>query len=325
MGSQAIKSFYQGEIQKSLDVIFAEFEKRTGLSFTRDISELGAFATDKIEFDAKGPNNVGIYIAGKFDAEKIFTELEKEKLPNGLKIENRGDLKILRHEKFSLSVINGEFLLLASNDVINDMADKKFETSQPGAELKNLLEKSAIFLQVSISGGIKKILQTDDFLSKLPANLKTSVEKLESLKLFNDGLCISIEQTFSDEKTADEFKKLLESFKGMAELMISTQMREIDDKIKNTASVFEIMKPTISDKKTGLSILKETLGFVKIEANGKTSIIKIEIPKEYAEFIKPEALPVIIAVGGVVMAIAVPNFKKARENSHRKMNSNETK
>jgi len=89
VNNKSIMSLYKGEIKKSLDVLFGEFEKKTGLSFTRDISQIGAFVHSGIDFNAASPNGICIFVSGKFDREKLIAEIEKTGLPDDITIEKQ--------------------------------------------------------------------------------------------------------------------------------------------------------------------------------------------------------------------------------------------
>ncbi|OQA77410.1 MAG: hypothetical protein BWY32_02457 [bacterium ADurb.Bin243] len=315
--NKAVMSLYRGEIKKSLDVLFGEFEKKTGLSFTRDISQIGAFVQSGIDFNAAAPNGICIFISGKFDREKLITEFEKTALPDGITIEKNGDLKILDFKKADLkcAIVNENFIVFATRDIMEKIAAAKLEKSDLSAELKDKFETCGFFFHARLIDGLKNILFTEKFMSSVPYDLKDAVSGLKELTLSVKALDFNLNFKFGEAKTAQNFQKTFDALMGMANLSLDTKMREAEDKIKNSGSVFEIIGSDAVNMKTGLAFIKELAGLVKLKTDGTSADIGVKFPEEFSKAFSPEMAPILVAAGAIAAAVAIPNFQKARQRA----------
>ena len=320
LGGPVMTAVYKGEIKRSLDTVFNEFEKKTGLSFTRDITDIGFFAEPGIDFNAPGPNGICFLIAGKFDREKLMSEIEKGKMPPGISFQKSGDLKMIKFEKMNMSgaFINENFFILATGDVMEKIASKKFNAAALDGGLKDKFETSCMFMHVKFNEALKKLVMTEDALAKLPPDLREAAAALSEVTASGKSLDFSLAFRFSGAKQAGDFKKSLDALKSMAELNLAAKAREAEEKIKNSASVFEMISSDAANMKTGLALLTEVMSLIKLEENGDSVVINLNFPAGYAEAFSPEAMPFMVAAVGIIAAVAIPNFKKARENARQK-------
>lgn len=102
---------------------------------------------------------------------------------------------------------------------------------------------------------------------------------------------------------------------GMANLSLDTKMREAEDKIKNSGSVFEIIGSDAVNMKTGLAFIKELAGLVKLKTDGVSADIGVKFPEEFSKAFSPEMAPILVAAGAIAAAVAIPNFQKARQRA----------
>lgn len=320
LGGPVITAMYKGEIKRSLDTLFNEFEKKTGLSFTRDITDIGFFAEPGIDFNTPGPNGICFFISGKFSGDKLINEIEKGKMPPGISFQKSGDLKTIKFDKMNMSCafINENFFVLATSDVMEKIASKKFDTAALSGGLKDKFENSCVFMHVKFNEALKKLVMTKETLAKLPPDLRQAAEALSEVTVSGKSLDFSLAFRFSGADQAGEFKKRLEIIKNSAELDLAAKIREADEKIKNSASIFEMISSDAANMKTGLALLTEIMGLVKLEGNGDSVVINLNFPAGYAEAFSPEAMPFMVAAVGIIAAVAIPNFKKARDKARRK-------
>lgn len=317
MNNKSIMALYKGEIKKSLDVLFGEFEKKTGLSFTRDISQIGAFVHSGIDFNAASPNGICIFVSGKFDREKLIAEIEKTKLPDDITIEKTGDLKVFNFKKADLkgAIINENFIVFATGDIMEKIASSKLETGDLSAELKDKFETCGFFLHAKFIDGLKNILFTEKFMSSVPPDLKDAVSGLKELTFSAKALDLNLNFKFGEAKTAQNFQKSFDALMGMANLSLDTKMREAEEKIKNSGSVFEIIGSDAVNMKTGLAFIKELAGLVKLKTDGASADMSLKFPEEFSKAFSPEMTPILVAAGAIAAAVAIPNFQKARKRA----------
>lgn len=330
INNPALASLYKGEIKKSLDVVFNEFEKKTGFSFTRDIGDLGMFAAGDIDLTASDVNGVCFFISGKFDCNKLIDAVieEKERTSSSLvTIEEKHGLKVIKFEKFNLRAVflNENFVIIASEDIIEKIASKKLETAGLSAEHKDGFENSCFFLHLKLTPDIKKVVFTGEFLSKVPVELKESVANLDNLTISAKSLDFKFNFKFGEAAFAQNFKKVLDSFVIAGADKIKEKLSESEDKLKNSASVFEILSSDAANMKTGYAMLSELLSFVKISADNETVSVDFNFSQQYAEAFSPESMSVIVGIVGAVAAIAVPNFKNAKQRALEKKDERQEK
>lgn len=323
LNNPSMAAIYKGEIKKSLDMIFNEFEKKTGFSFTRDITDFGMFAASDINLNAPNANGVCFFISGKFDRDRLIEAIMKEKERTSasiITVEEKSGLKVFKFENFHLRVVflNENFVIIASEDIIDKIASKKLETAALTGDQKDGFENGCFYADVKLIPDIKKVIFTDDFLSKIPGDLKDSIVKLSQLTISAKSLNFKFNFKFSEAASANNFKKNLDSFISMGEAKLKDGLSEADEKLKNSASVFEIISSDAANLKTGYTLLAELLSFVKTEVNNETAVINFNFPAQYAEAFSPESTPVIVGIVGIAAAIAIPNFKKARERAREK-------
>lgn len=301
-----------GEIKKALADTFGEFEKRTGLAITRDVTELFAAVSENIDIKAPEPNNFMLGLIGNFEPEKFMGELEKEKAVKGM-IETEGGLKVIKKDKIWGAFLNKETFAVASPDVIKNFAAQKFESADLKGEMKSNFESSSIFIHVAIAGNVKQLLEANVF-PKFTPYAKSLAEKLTVMTVYNTADSLMAEAVFSDKAACEEVKNTFNAMKGMAKQALSVEERKIDEAIK-TASAFEMLKNGAANKKTSIAMGNEALEMLEFTAKENTAILKFKIPEQYKAVLKPEAAPILIAIGGIIAAIAVPNFKRARERA----------
>jgi len=301
-----------GEIKKAMADTFVEFEKRTGLAITRDVTELFAAVSENIDLKAPAPNNLMFALVGSFDPEKFMGELEKEKAVKGM-IETQGGLKVIKHKEISGAFVSKDAFVVATPDVMKSFADQKFESADLKGEMKASFDAASIFVHISLAGNVKKMLDAK-FFSKFTVYARSLAEKLTAATLYNTGDSIIVEAVFSDKASCDEVKNSFNALKGMAEQALSIEERKIDETIK-TASAFEMLKDGAANKKTAIAMGKEALAALEFAAKENSAILKFKMPEQYKAFFKPEAAPVLVAIVGIVASIAIPNFKRARDRA----------
>ncbi len=328
INNPSLASIYKGEIKKSLDSVFEAFEKKTGISFMRDIGDIGICFSSRIDFNAPGPNGVYFFISGTFQADKLFTVLKNESETAGLiSIKERAGLKVIEFKKnpFKAVILNENFIIIATEDIIEKIAGGKFETAGLIKEEQDKFVNSHIYVRAILNEDIKKTILTDEFIMSLPAALKRPALNLNSFEVSSYSLDFILNFKFNDFSTASEFKKILDSFKNESIAEIVKKINEIEKKIKNSESIFEIISTESANLKTGYVLINEVLKMFEFESNGDMVKVNFKMPPEYAQIFTPEMTPFIVAGAGIVAAVAIPNFQKARERAREKagkMNKN---
>ncbi len=303
-------------LKKAQEEIQAEIEKRTGMVITRDVKYLIASVGPEINMSDKKPNNILIALTGSFNAEKITAEISKEKkVP--VKIEKKdGIYRILTDKNFQGAFLNENVFVFGSDDAVESAAGGKFKSAELSGDTKKIFDESNFFMSFNTAGNLK-----EDLLRNMgagtPPIASILLKSLRGLLFFDKYPALVLKAEFSEKTAADDFKKLIDSFKNMAEIMMSAREKEEDEKISR-ASALELLNPELLGMKAALGAGKTLLGALEAAADGSVAELKIKVPEEFQAFLKPGHLPVIAGVTGIMAAIAIPNFTKARNEAQRK-------
>ncbi|MEZ7892495.1 MAG: hypothetical protein QMC67_12180 [Candidatus Wallbacteria bacterium] len=308
-------SFYNfmnvGAIKKVQDEIKAEFEKRTGLVFDRDINEAGAFVSSKMDEKTGKPENALVFLNGKLDSEKIIAEISKEKsLPFSITKEGNTQLLVSKDDEVAAAFLDKEMFVFGTKNTVINLINGKLKNGEIKKELKDDFDKATCFAYVECSDQIRGLLAGGP-LANAPATAKDFITKLNYVSIFDKTPGLSVKINFSDKAKCEELKALFENGKKFAEGAMGIEETQLNERMK-TVSAFELLTSDISGKKTAIAIGRELLNSIEYKTEESTSAFNLTVPEHYRTFLKPELLPIITVVGGVMAAVAVPNFKRAR-------------
>ncbi|HNY12658.1 MAG TPA: hypothetical protein PKK26_13795 [Candidatus Wallbacteria bacterium] len=316
LNSNIYESFNTGAIKKAQDEIQAEFEKRTGLVVKRDINEIIVAVSSELHM-GNTPNCIGIFITGSFKPEELLKEIEKEPKLKDMIVKKGSSFLIKMDKGFSATFLGTDVLAAGTDDVIEALESGKFKGADVPANIKPMFEKSNFFFSLENSGALKTLIALGMENGKIPAMAKDILAKLESLVACDDYPSFMVRANFSEKAPAEELKKIFDSGLGMAELIMISKEKEINEKIK-TASTFELLSPEIAGVKYGLAIGREALKTIELKSENNSAILRLTVPENLKQYLKPEMIPIFAGIAGIGAAIAVPNFKKARSKAQEK-------
>lgn len=303
-------------LKKAQEEIQAEIEKRTGMVITRDIKELIITVGPAIDFSVRKPNNFLVVLTGSFNAEKLIAELGKEKKIKFKTEKKNGRFHLTTDQNVQALFLNENVFMFGPDDAIESAAGDKFAGAELSGAVKKYFDESKFFLNLSLTPKIK-----DDILKNMKAGVppiaSILLKSLQNLMIFDNYPAIVIRTEFSEKTAADDLKKLIESFKGMADVMISAKEKEEDQKLSKAGAI-ELLNPELIGMRAAIGIGKTLLGSLEITSDGGVCEIKLKVPEEFQAAIKAEHLPVLAGVTGILAAIAVPNFNKARQEAQKK-------
>ncbi len=317
LNSNLYESFNAGAVKKAQDEIQAEFEKRTGIVARRDINEIIIAVSSELDMAGSAPNGIGVFITGSFKPEELLKELEKEPKVKDM-IVKKGASFIIKMEKgFSAAFLGTDVCAAGSNDVIEALEAGKFKGADIPADIKPAFEKSNFFFFLQNSGALKTLIASGAETGKIPAIAKDMLSKFLSLTACDEYPSFTIRADFSEKAPVEELKKLINSGLGMAEFLMISKEKEVNEKLK-TASTFELIGPEIAGMKYGLAIGREALKTIEFKSENNSAILRLTVPENLKQYLKPEMLPILAGCAGIGAAIAIPNFKKARNMAEEK-------
>jgi len=311
LNSNLYESFNAGAVKKAQDEIQAEFEKRTGIVARRDINEIIIAVSSELDMAGGAPNGIGVFITGAFKPEELLKELEKEPKVKDLIVKKGSSFTIKMDKGFSAAFLGSDLCAAGSNDVIEAMQDGKFKGADIPADIKPMFEKSNFFFSLQNSGAVKTLIASGAETGKMPAMAKDMLSKFESLTACDEYPSFTIRANFSEKSPVEELKKLIDSGLGMAEFLMISKEKEVNAKLK-TASTFELLSPEIAGMKYALAIGREALKTIEFKSENNTAVLRLTVPENLKQYLKPEMLPILAGCAGIGAAIAIPNFKKAK-------------
>lgn len=317
LNSNIYESFNAGAVKKAQDEIQAEFEKRTGIVAKRDISEIIIAVSSELNMAGQMPNGIGVFLTGNFKPAELLKELEKEPKIKDMIVKKDSSYIIKMEKGFSATFLGTDVCAAGSNDVIEALESGKFKGADVPANIKSVFEKSNFFFSLENSGALKTLIASGSETGKIPAIAKDMLSKLESVTACDEYPSFVVRANFSEKSPVEELKKLVDSGLGMAEFLMISKEKEINEKIK-TASTFELIGPEIAGIKYGLAIGREALKTVEFKAENNSAVLRLTVPENLKQYLKPEMIPVLAGATGIIAAIAVPNFNKARDKARDK-------
>ena len=303
-------------LKKAQEEIQAEIEKRTGLVITRDIKELIITAGPAIDLSSRKPNNFLVILTGSFNAEKLIAELSKEKKIKFKSEKKNGRYGLTTDYGVQALFLDDNIFMFGPDEAIESVAGDKFAGAGLSGAAKKYFDESKFFFNLSLTQKIK-----DDILKNMkmgvPPIASILLKSLQNMMIFDDYPAMVIRTEFSEKTAADDLKKLIGSFKDMADIMISAKEKEEDQKLSKAGAI-ELLNPELIGMRAAIGIGKTLLGSLEATSDGGACEIKIKVPEEFQAAIKVEHMPILAGATGILAAIAIPNFNKAKHEARKK-------
>lgn len=287
-----------GKLPVSLEVL-DEFAKRTGTRLDKDLGFVGALA----DLEAL-PQSLVFFMEGTFDEAKFIGELKKE--PGvGLEEKPLGALKTYVLKGQARLVVDAKRLLLMpeGSPALADAA----ALDKLKAEITALDRGAILTLAFRPTAAVKGML-----LAQAKAAPPQAVKLLESLEALNvivseERLALTLD---ADPAQLGELVKIYEGAVAMLKMKLEGEEAKAREAMKD-ASAFKLLSPDIFGKLNGASAGRLLLEQVKVEAKGRELSIVAANPLG-------KSVLTILPIVGIVAAIAIPNFTKARNSAREK-------
>lgn len=306
---------YAKEIRNEVNNII---ESKTGFLYERDINSLVLSVLPEIDFKSKDPNNFLIAIFGNFQAEKIINELKKSKeLP--IEISKLSKFDFINFKKFNNIggvFLNNSVFLVSENKLLEKIINNKIEWFKCNdAESYNLFNTSKYFLHFNLNDSNKKKFFSELDTQKTLPLIDTLFKTVKNITIFEKNNELVIHSEFLDKNSASDLKKFLDSFKEMIRTNILKIEKNYNNEILNVNSAFELLDYKKIINQIGIGTLKVIINSLEFESNNLTTNIKLKIPEELNDIIKPEYLPYFVGSLGILTVIAIPNFENAKTDA----------
>ena len=305
------------ETTKVTKAVIATIKKRFAIDLENQLEQIGFFLISKPN---DGVNNmpggpaqmqpdsfefVG-YIGGNFEPKNIVPLIKemaaanKESIKIGSISVNGKKAQALFAKDFRLIFYSRKILLLCKDSAVNLMENQSLTFSKAPSFVEGLMERTNSFLFLGKEAAIK-------ICTAQMSNI-AGVDNIESLSCYlKDGLIYG-ETGFKDEATAQNMMANIEKY---TKDYLVIQERE-----------FERAKEAL--KNTPLENLLSEIGKIYVSAKNKDFVNNLNVSQKGCSIISSSPFDgygksmLAVAGVGVVAAMAIPNFKKARDSARQK-------
>lgn len=279
--------------------IFAEFARRTGTRPDKDITRFGAVVDDLMK------EEIAIFLDGKFDVEKLSAALAADAhFP--FKADNLGALRAFRDERTRI-------VMTATRVLIGPIGSPFFADEKAVRDLAarvHGMDRSASFsLELAPPKEMRPML-----FANLPPDIPPPVAGVlratESFAVKVDAEKIAVRLTVDDPATMDAARKIYEGLTEMAKARFAAEERDGRAAMEK-ASTLQLFSGDVFGKIQGAAAGRRMLELLKLNFEGKSCSLVLDRSAV-------GSLPLIIPAVGVLAAIAIPNFQRARETARQK-------
>lgn len=289
--------------------------EKIGFHPLRDIHEIGLFITSDVDFSIKKPNHVAFFLRGTFQPERLMTVLPELLAGMGPKarqvtVKDVQGRKIISAPEFSAYFADNETLIAGTPDIMEDLISGKVTLGKVPEALKATVATSRFFLSADAKTLKEKSPKIKRDLERVPPSVKVHLESLQQLVLaYTDGRA-TIKADFNKAESAAFVASSLDAMRNQGLLECESRLKSLEDGLEQMSAA-----ELIGDKRGRMLALaagKDLISQLTSKASGNSFEATFLIPEPVRSCgAGPAMLPMI----GVLSAIAIPNFKKARSNA----------
>ena len=283
---------------------------KAGFNPLSDVEDAGFFVMPEFTMQAPVPNNLAFFIRGNFNSETFITVVPE--ICKGMGVENRLEFMNIGGKK-SLAVVTRTItvffldentLVIAASDLAARLSMGKIKFGSIPGSFQTVASTNKTFIAINFAR-----IERDDFeaaLEKTPEAIAAHLKNLTSAIFVPENDTIYLTAEFSSPENASFIGSSLEALRSHAVL-------EIENQLKNSTSGLEDLPfAELFQNKCGQFIAfsagKDLISCLKFSHDGLNLHASVLIPPS----IRGSSLIAIVA------AIAMPNFKKAREQARLK-------
>ncbi|HNV69985.1 MAG TPA: hypothetical protein PKO06_09820 [Candidatus Ozemobacteraceae bacterium] len=288
---------------------------KVGFHPMRDIHEVGLFITSEIDFQKRKPNQIAVFVRGAFQPDRLLALLPDLLSGMGPKaqlisIKDVQGRKVVSGPEFQAFFFDNETLLAGTPDVIEAVMAGKLALGKAPDALKNTLTSSRFFLSADAKTLKEKSPKVKRDLERVPPPMRVHLENLLQLVLaYADGR-VAVKADFSQAESAAFIASSLDAIKNQGLL-------ECESRLKTLEANLEQMSATelLGEKRSQMLALaagKDVIANLTSKASGNTFEASFLIPEPVRSL---GANPAMVPLIGILSAVAIPNFKRAREKA----------
>lgn len=298
------------------------FEKTTSLASeklgfnpTRDLHEIGLFITTDVDPSIRKPNHIAFFVRGTFQPDRIMAAVPDLLQGMGPKaqqfaIKDVKGKKVLSGPEFMAYFMDNETLLGGTPDVVEAVLEGKLALGKAPEALKATLTSARFFLSVDAKTLKEKSPKVKRDIEKAPPPVRVHLESLQQIVLSYENGTLRLKADFNQGESAAFVASTLEAFRNQGLLECETRLKNLEDGLEQ-ATAIELLGKRRSQM-LAFAAGKDLLKHLVAKADGTSFEASFLVPEVARSFVgNPAMLPMI----GVLSAIAVPNFAKARDKA----------
>lgn len=281
------------------DAVFEEFAKRTGMRPDRDLTRAGILVDELMK------EQIAVFVEGTFDDAKLAAELLKAK-EFTLKEEPLGTLRAFKDART-------RFVLTRDRLIAGPAGSPWFADEASVRALIGRLEalpRGAIFaLSFRPPAELRPMLAAG-LPPDVPPPVAALLKELEALTLVVNDTKLELSLTVADQATLDSLRKIYEGLVEMAKARFEKEEKDGLAAIAET-STLRLFSPEVFGRIQGAATGRKLLELLRLNFDGRTVSLSVD-------HAAGGSLPMLLPVAGIVAAIAIPNFQKARTQARHK-------
>ncbi|MEW6711423.1 MAG: hypothetical protein AB1403_16480 [Candidatus Riflebacteria bacterium] len=302
------------EIKSVLEDFDQIFLENAGINPRKDIRNLGALVIAK----EKGFDFFG-YLDGSFNPSRIIAEIEAaaKLLPpvaqKKVEISNIGDRQVIifsdeaRGRKMAAFFYNNDLLIAGNLQSISQLIENKTAFSAVDAQSPELQKELLVKIDTMKARSILEKIQNPALIPvtgvlSMFNNLEMTIDRNDINVLFR---CI-------DDSTAQNLKTFIEGQLAGYRMFVDSQLKTLQKPGKDPNWLPNAFKYLMG--RSMALMTKKSLEQTKVAISGNDVVISASMPLLSQGFLNP----VTIGATGILAAIAVPNFQKARGDAQKK-------
>lgn len=296
------------ETTKVSKEVFSALKTKFGIDLEKGIEQIGLFIIPVPSIDGKPSFDPILFITGDFNQDNIVSLVEKMSKSSAKEAPKMGAVKIngknvsaLISTKARLLFYNSNMLLLCSDNAVKMLESNKLSFSKAPVSVNTLMEhsKSFIYLGKEVAGmlksfgeqkidGIENIESISGYLKEGSINVEAGLKEVSDAKKLMEGI-VKYRQDYIEQQKAiyEEAKKNINT------IALENLVEEVGKVYSSAKSIDFANDLNIVQKDNSIVITQPSLGGY-------------------------EKSLVAISSVGILAAMAIPNFKKARDSAREK-------
>ncbi len=299
------------EIKKIEDTI----RKRIDFLPDQDLKELRVYLLDDGSKELLNKDLLFLQVKGKLDQERLLPSLpgiiaQLENRPQGAGIEKIGGTSVAQGSRLTAFFSASDTLCVASHKTAAAAiaaGESFFELLTPPVES----DPAGFFFQAEIGRILERQPDLKKETGRIPEGVRLMLSSLLVGRAAMESGILKVRLDFSEATGVEVGGSMFDSFKSIGLAKIQEESAKLDQKAESVEPAVLMTEWRV--QKTLLALGATLLKRITLDKSATSLTLSMALPEPFKEG-NPMLIPATI---GVLAAIAIPNFHKARMNAKR--------